>query len=153
MLDVKPFRQTAGMCGPASLKMVLGFFGMEKSEAELAELTHCDPEKGITAEVMVKAAESLGFKGLIKNFAEFEDIKKYLDKNTPVIVDWFSIDEGHYSVAIGLDDEFIYLRDPQQDDIHKIDLTTFKRVWFDFESDFIRIKDDMIIRRMIVIQK
>ncbi|MGD0977481.1 MAG: papain-like cysteine protease family protein [Minisyncoccia bacterium] len=157
MLNVKPFRQTAGMCGPATLKMVLEFFGVEKSEEELAELTHCDPEKGITGEVIVRAAETLGFKGMIKDFAEFEDIKNYLDKKIPVIVDWFSEFEnnydGHYSIVIGLDNDKIILQDPEVGGTREFPLELFKRIWFDFKNDFIVSKDDMIIRRMIVIYK
>jgi len=36
MLKVKPFRQTVGYCGPATLKMVLDYWGVNKTEKELA---------------------------------------------------------------------------------------------------------------------
>jgi predicted double-glycine peptidase len=40
MLEVKPFQETLheGMCGPASLKIVLDYFGVNKTENELADL-------------------------------------------------------------------------------------------------------------------
>ncbi|MDP1619404.1 MAG: cysteine peptidase family C39 domain-containing protein, partial [bacterium] len=80
MLDVKPYRQKPGFCGPASLKMVLDFYGVEKSEEELGKITKCDPDKGITGLAIVKAAEKLGFAGFLKDYAKLEDIKKFLTK-------------------------------------------------------------------------
>ena len=32
-------------------------------------------------------------------------------------------------------------------------LTTFKRLWFDFPNDYLKSKSELIIRRMIVIEK
>jgi len=36
LLDVKPFQETlnADMCGPASLKIVLGYYAFDKTEKE-----------------------------------------------------------------------------------------------------------------------
>jgi len=153
MLKVKPFLQTAGFCGPASLKMVLDFFGIKKSEKELIKLSGASREKGVGAKGLLKAAKKLGLKSFIKDFADFSDIKKYLAKEIPVIVDWFSQDEGHYSVVVGLDQKYIYLQDPQIAKIKKIDLKTFKRVWFDFPGQFLKRKNDIIIRRLIVVFK
>jgi len=69
----------------------------------------------------------------------------------PVIVDWFSADEGHYSVVVHIDKRFAYLNDPELARVRKIDVNTFERVWFDFESDYLRTPKDLILRRMIVI--
>lgn len=62
-LPVQPFQETlyAGMCGPASLKMVLGYYGVEKSEAELAKLCGTDPDLGTDDIGIKRAAEGLGF--------------------------------------------------------------------------------------------
>ena len=40
LLDVKPFQETlnADMCGPASLKIVSEYYGINKSEDELSQL-------------------------------------------------------------------------------------------------------------------
>ena len=76
-----------------------------------------------------------------------------LDNKIPVIIDWFSTDDGHYCVAVNIDKKNIYMQDPELGDIRKMDLETFKRVWFDFTGNFLKSKDQMVIRRMIVIQK
>lgn len=154
MLNVKPFRQSSGYCGPACLKMVLEYYGIKKSESELAKLSGCTSHKGVGVEGLLKAAKALGFKSSFKDFSDIQDIRKYvIDKKIPVIVDWFSTDDGHYSVVVGIDKNNIYLQDPELGGLRTIDIPTFKRIWFDFISDFLRSKDDMIIRRMIAIYK
>ena len=152
MLPVKPYLQSAGLCGPASLKMVLEYFGIDKSEKELAKLSKANPSKGTTAQNLVTAAKKLGFKAFYKDFSSITEIKKYIDKKIPVIVDWFSGDDGHYSVVADIDAKFIYLQDPDLNRINKIDLATFQRVWFDFEVPMLRKPKDVFIRRLIVAQ-
>ena len=76
MLNIKPFMQKSGYCGPASLKMILNFYGLNKTEKELAKLTGASKSKGVGAEGILKAARKLGFKGFYKDFSSFDDIKK-----------------------------------------------------------------------------
>ena len=68
MLNITPFRQKPGYCGPASLKMVLGFFGVKLTEKELVEITGCSKTRGIKAEGLVRGARKIGFKAKIKDF-------------------------------------------------------------------------------------
>lgn len=154
MLKIKPFRQKTGFCGPASLKMVLSFYGIEKTENELVKMTGCTTEAGVEAPIMVNTAKALGLEGFIVDNASLEDIKKYvLVKQIPVIVDWFSEDDGHYSVVVDIDKENIYLLDPSFGYVRAMRLEKFYRVWFDFPGRFITTKNDLIIRRMIVIYR
>jgi predicted double-glycine peptidase/predicted deacylase len=154
MLNITPFRQKPGYCGPASLKMVLGFFGVKLTEKELVEISGCSRTRGVRAEGIVQAAQKLGFLSKIKDFSDLKDISEYINrKKIPVIVDWFAFEGGHYSVVCGIDKENIYLEDPSLGHCRAMKLTTFKRLWFDFPNDFLRSKSEMIIRRMIVIEK
>ena len=152
MLNIKPFKQTPGFCGPACLKIVLNYYGVEKTETELAKLLNFDVKKGTPAKDFLEVANKLGFKAEIKDNSSFEDIKKYLRKKIPVIVDWFLNDEGHYSVVAGIDNENIYLQDPNLGHLRAMKLETFYRIWFDFPGDFLN-KDNLILRRIIVIEK
>lgn len=153
-INIKPFTQTTGMCGPTVLRMVFDFYGLTISEEELINLTHCDPNIGIEAEIMAKVSDELGFKTVIKDNATFDDLREYVvDKKIPVIVDWFSEDDGHYSVVVDIDSQNIYLQNPEFKEIQKMPLDKFKRVWFDFREDFIGSKEDVIIRRVIAIYK
>ncbi|MBM3200071.1 hypothetical protein FJZ53_03965 [Candidatus Woesearchaeota archaeon] len=155
MLRVKTFQQTqTGYCGPASLKMVLAYFGVEKSEKQLARLTRCSKKYGSEAEHILSAVKTLGFKGLVKDFSSFDDIRKFvINKRIPVIVDWFSVDDGHYSVVVGIDKKSIHFNDPENGKLREMSLKKFKTVWFDFPEDFLRSKKDLRIRRMLVIYK
>lgn len=163
-LDVKPFQETlhADMCGPASLKIVLDYYGVNKTEKELAELTGLVPRLGVDDESIAKAAKSLGFKVEIKDKSSFEDIENWLKKGVPVIVDWFTrgrqnyddskVADGHYSVVTGLDDEYIYLQDPETGGEKKIDREDFMKVWFDFTGYYLK-PEELIIRHLIAIYK
>ena len=164
VLPVQPFQETlhADMCGPASLKIVLAYYGIEKSEVEVAKLTGVVPCIGVNDMAIVKAAESLGLKSEIKNEASFKDIEYWLKKSVPVIVDWFTrgrrdypddeVADGHYSVVCGLDDGYIYLQDPEIGGVRKIERDDFMKVWFDFAGNALK-PEELILRQIIAIYK
>ncbi len=163
-LKLKSFQETSGMsyCGPASLKIVLSYYGIKRSEKELAKMAGWDKDLDVNDKGIKKAAEILGFKVKIKNGSNFGDIEKWLSKGVPVIIDWFTrgrndyLDsetaDGHYSVVAGLDDKFIYLEDPEIGKTRKIKRGDFLRVWFDFKGECIK-KNELIIRQIIAIYK
>ena len=163
-LNVKPFQETlhANMCGPASLKILLSYYGIDKSEQELARLANIAPDIGIDDKSITRVAESLGFKVQIKNESNFSDIEEWLKRGVPVIVDWFTrgrsdypdseVADGHYSVVIGLDDEYIYLQDPEIGGVRKIKREDFMKVWFDFPGKLIE-PNELIIRQIIAVYK
>ncbi len=162
LLPVKPFQETENMCGPASLKMILDYYGIQKSEEELAKICRTTHELGTSNEDLKKAAESFGFKVEMKDYSTFEDIKRWLDKKVPVIVDWFTrgkadyddsdIADGHYSIVVGLDDEKIYIQDPELGKIREIKRDDFMVVWFDFKGKYIK-PEELVIRQIIAIYK
>ena len=164
LLDVKPFQETlnADMCGPASLKIVLEYYGVNKSEDELAQLCKFKKGLGVDDRGIKTAAEKLGLRVVIKNNSSFKDIEKWFKKEVPVIVDWFTrgrndypeseTADGHYSVVAGLDNKFIYLQDPEIGRIRKIKKDDFMRVWFDFKGEYLK-PNELIIRQIIAIYK
>jgi len=164
VLKLKPFQETpnASMCGPASLKIVLEYYGVKAIEKELAKMAGWNKNLGIDDKGIEKAASSFGFKVKIKNNSNFKDIEKWLDKKVPVIVNWFTrgrrdytdsdIADGHYSVVAGLDNKFIYLQDPEIGKIRKLKRNDFMRVWFDFSGEYIK-PNELIIRQIIAIYK
>lgn len=161
LLNLDPFQETlhAGMCGPASLKIVLDYYEVDKSEQELALLTNTT-ELGTNTENIKHAAESLEFNVVIKDESNFSDIEEWLEKRVPVIVNWFTrgradysdseVADGHYSVVAGLDAEHIYLQDPEIGKMRTIKKEDFMRVWFDFSGEYIQ-PDELIIRQMIAV--
>ena len=165
LLPVKPFQETlgGGYCGPASLKMVLSYYGINKIEEELSKMCKRDPELGVDDKAITEVAESFGFKVEIKNNAEYKDVEGWLDRKVPVIVNWFTrgrydypednVADGHYSVVVGLDDKYIYLQDPEVGRVRKIEREDFLRVWFDFSTSHITSWEDMIVRQLIAVYR
>lgn len=162
ILNINPFQETlySGMCGPASLKIVLSYFGIDKSEEELSSLCNTDKELGITDLDIKRVSEKLGLKVQIQNNSTINDIENWLDKDIPVIVDWFTrgrseytdseVADGHYSVVSGLDKKHIYLQDPEIGKIRKIKRDDFLSVWFDFKGKYIS-PNELIIRQLIAV--
>jgi uncharacterized protein len=165
LLPVQPFQETLhkSYCGPAALKMVLNYYDIEKTEDELAALCGTTSDLGTDDQGIKRAAENCGLKVEIKNESTFDDIQGWLDKKTPVIVNWFtsgrpdypedSVPEGHYSVVVGLDDKNIYLQDPEVGRLRTITRDDFIRVWFDYTEDYPKSWEEMIIRQIIAIYK
>ena len=151
LLNVKPFRQSAGHCGPASLKIVLEYYGIHKSEKELSRLVGSTTAMGVSAENIARAAKKLKMNAIIKDYSNLADIASYLNRGILVIVDWFSQTDGHYSVVVGLSKENIYIQDPELGFLRTMKRHAFMTLWFDFEGKYMVRKEDIIIRRMIAI--
>ncbi len=165
MLPVKAFQETLheGMCGPACMKMILDYYGIEKQETEIAKLCGTEKFLGTNAETLICIAENFGLKTTLKNNSLFADIQGWLDQKVPVIVNWFSrgrsdypdsaVADGHYSIAVGLDEKHIYLQDPEIGKLRTLLHDDFYKVWFDFKGEAINTWDDMIIRQIIAVYK
>lgn len=152
MIRLKPFRQSAGLCGPASLKMVLEYYGVVVSEAVVARAAGATRTKGISKNGLIKAAKHFGFKVFAKERSTFRELGSFLRKGVPVIVDWFSESEGHYSVVIALDGKKITLMDPELGSKRQMPLHDFWRLWFDFPGDYLENPQDLVLRLMIVVE-
>ncbi|MDO8601297.1 MAG: cysteine peptidase family C39 domain-containing protein [bacterium] len=157
MLKLKPFRETPGLCGPASLKIVMDYYGVSVSEAEIAKQAGATQEKGVSIKGLMKAAKHFGFKAVAKRNSSLEELSRYVKKEVPVIVDWFSEDDGHYSVVADINKDNVILMDPSIRSLLiyvrrvKFSRETFLRIWFDFPGDHIRTPKDLILRLMLVI--
>ncbi len=153
ILKVKPFRQTPGYCGPASVKMVLRYYNIHAEEKEIARHARSSRSHGTSLQDLKRATKHYGFMLKVQDNSSLRNIQTYLDKDIPVIIDWFSQDDGHYSVAVGIDKRYVYLQDPELGALRKIEKAVFLRVWFDFKGRVIGSKKDMILRRMIILKK
>jgi ABC-type bacteriocin/lantibiotic exporter with double-glycine peptidase domain len=131
--------------------MVLDYYGLSVSEAKIARLAGATRKKGATKEKLIKAARQLGFKAFFKENSSLGDIRKLVQGRMPVIVNWFSEDDGHYSVVVAMDKKNIVLMDPELKGRRIMPLQTFYRIWFDFPGDYIKDKKEMILRLMIVV--
>ena len=157
MIKLKPFRETPGLCGPASLKMILDYYGVSVSEEDLAKVCGASKEKGTSIKGLIKGAKHFGFSVFLKEKSTLGDLKYFIKKKIPVIVDWFAEDDGHYSIVVDINKKEVVLMDPALRKIlvyirrRKFSPATFRRIWFDFPGDFIESKKQVVLRLMLVI--
>lgn len=130
-LDVPFFRQhTNYSCGPASLKMVLQYYGIHKSEDELYTMTKLT-EDGTVHGRMIRAANKCGLHVFVDKNTSIDALKYHIDEGTPVIVNFLEpkYDEGHYAVVIGYDHGNIILNDPLHGAEFRISFHDFESRW------------------------
>lgn len=154
-------KQRKAMCGPACMKIVASFFGVDVSERRIARICKASRITGTTGANIVKGAHRLGFSAGIFDHADFRMIARWLRKGVPVIVDWMStasigrdrnpVAVGHYSVVCGLTKTHIILQDPALGIRRKLSRRNFRKTWFDFAKVHPEANDDLIIRRIIVV--
>lgn len=111
------------------MQSVLAYYGHGFTEEFLAKELGSDAESGTDHVKMAAYANRLGIKAEVKTNLKIEDLKPYLDRDQPVIVEAQAygmkdgvevpehglhqrVDQGHYMVAIGLDQNNIYFMDP-----------------------------------------
>ena len=132
ILNLPSIRQSTGYtCGVASLQVVLAYYDVLYREDILAGYACSSPDAGTHPANIVRAVQIVNgdknkhFSAEIIQNAAVDDIKKFLDDETPVIIDiqaWQDEDnkvawkddwiDGHYVVATGYDDDNIYFEDP-----------------------------------------
>jgi ABC-type bacteriocin/lantibiotic exporter with double-glycine peptidase domain len=128
-------QETDFSCGPASLKMVLGHFGLEKEERELIELTGAQAGLGCHPTTIVNAAKKLGFDAEYVDHSSLDEIKERMDKGEMIIVDWFSPEvNGHYSVVVEVTDGNITLANPTHGDYTVMTHSDFLNHWFELDE-------------------
>jgi ABC-type bacteriocin/lantibiotic exporter with double-glycine peptidase domain len=160
-LKTRRFRQSEARCGPAALKIVAQYFGIELQEAALARICRTSSISGTAGINLVTAARKLGFAAKIVDGASLKMIAAWLRRGIPVIVDWMSTGHseagpsrvacGHYSVVCGLTPKEIILEDPAIGRKRRLPRHAFMSVWYDFKHLFPKKNDDPVIRRMVVI--
>ncbi|MDO8601128.1 MAG: C39 family peptidase [bacterium] len=154
IIDIKPFRQTPNYCGPAVVKMRAQLDGILITEEEAIKLTGATKEMGASGSGIKKALEHLGFNVFSKENDtpnnSLDDLRYYIWKKIPVIVDWLSEDGGHYSIVVGIDKKNVILRDPSFWRIRRISIKKFLEFWLDWPGDYAETKNDVILRFMLV---
>lgn len=141
-----------GSCGPTSLRMILEHYGLKKSERELIKLTNCSIANGTTADDLVRAAKYLGFNAYYSDNNTWENLYNEVNKNGPVIVDWFSQISGHYSPVYDIYKNEIVLADPEYGFVREMKKDDFLSLWFDFDKFYPETQSDFFVRRMITIR-
>jgi predicted double-glycine peptidase len=150
-LKVPVVDQSPGLCGPSALKAVLAYWGIDTTEQKLAELAEVDPEVGATEIQLIKAAEALGFRTLHKFEATLDDLRQAIDLwKIPVLVDWFSVYDTHWSVVCAINEEYVYLMDPEKVMMRAVPIERWVKVWFTYPGEQIS-PQDLQMRSMLLV--
>lgn len=160
MIKIKPFKQSRGMCGPASMKMIMDYYGVVRSEKHWARLTankinektgKIDLYYGCSEFKMVEAAKALGFKALTKQHSSIVELKRYAERGVPVMVNWFSENGSHFSVVVGFEKNKIVMVDPHIGLVRKFKIEEFTDRWFDFLGP--PSQKNLLLRGVVVIHQ
>jgi len=128
-------QQTEYTCGPASVKMVLSYFGINVSELKILKIMNTKQKSGTKNLEFPKIFEKYKLNYVVMRNAKLDDLKTYLLRKYMVIVSYVYYDEdwhteiGHYSVLRKIDSNYVYLYDPYFGLAHKIQLREFFKVW------------------------
>lgn len=143
-VHVNHYLQSAGLCGPASLKILLSHFGKDFSEEQLARLAHATSDAGAEHEGMVEAIKEIGGFVFVKEEGNIEELEYFVNKTKlPVIIGWFDKDSDHYglpvgdhySVVVSVTDKSIIIVDPSieiEQGKRLLSRDIFSKIWFDF---------------------
>lgn len=136
-IKVERFKQTTGLCGPASLKILLSHFDKNYTEEQLAQLASSvaglERGAGTEHEGLIKAAKAVGGYVFAKEGGTLEELEYFIKKEKlPVIIGWFDRDNDHYSVLVSITEKNIVIVDPAADDERWLERETFPQIWFDF---------------------
>ena len=79
-LKVKSFEQSESMCGPASLKILLSYFGKNYSEKQLVDFCSSTIEKGTDYKGMIRGAKKTGSFAFVKKNGTIKELEYFLKK-------------------------------------------------------------------------
>jgi ABC-type bacteriocin/lantibiotic exporter with double-glycine peptidase domain len=139
LLPVPHHRQShPGACLPAATRMVLGFLGEVISEADLADLL--GTQAFGTPAPNLHRLEQMGFSVSYESVT-LTTLQSYLETGVPCLVfvrtgdlPYWHEDTAHVLVAIGIDENSIYVNDPAFDEAPQtIPLDYFMLAWSEFD--------------------
>jgi ABC-type bacteriocin/lantibiotic exporter with double-glycine peptidase domain len=141
-LPVPPYKQSRdGRCLPACVRMVLAYFGQERSEDELARLLQTR-SFGTSAD-RIRLISQLGYAVTFEPGTE-SDLRRHLAHNLPCIIflktealPYWKVEDSHAVVLVGMTPEIVYLNDPAFDqNPQPVPLQNFLLAWSEFDYEY-----------------
>lgn len=153
MIPIKPYKQSRGYCGITCLMSIFDYYSIKTSENKLVKLSNSTRKDGCTAEDLISASSYFGFDSFYKENSSIKDIKKYVSKGIPIIIDWFSpTGGGHYSIIVNVNYKELTYMDPEFGEFKKMRIDDFVSKWFDYNGNAPLSKEDFILKGMIAIK-
>lgn len=128
------YPQQEYFCGPTTLSEVAGFYGLQKSPADIAPNTFTPGLEGTLQIEMAAATRQLGLVAYEQKRASMSQLLSLVADNIPVIVlqnnsiAW--LPQWHYAVVIGYDIETAeVILHTGVTQAHRLNFATFERTW------------------------
>lgn len=143
--------QTFNNCGPATLSMILSFYGVNATQAELGNKMRPwqnqsgdNDDKNVFSYQFIDLARAYGLSGVNRPNGDIELLKRFTANGIPVIVKtWLNVNDdiGHFRVVRGFDEErkVIIQDDSYHGPNRKIPYYDFLSMWQPFNYDYIVI--------------
>lgn len=155
-MKIKPIKQRdASACGPASIEMVLAYFGLPHSFEEIAEISQYKKKDGLSNKDLVETLQVLGLIVQEKANATWADLARFNKANQVIIVSWMKLGYiGHFSVVEEVRQHHITLVDPEIGKTTELEKTIFMRLWMDYDDMWYPAKNtDIQLRWLCVTSK
>ncbi len=128
-LEVPFVPQESETCGPASLAMVLAFWGEEVTHDELVDAVMMPDDKGVRGSRLIALARARGFRALAFE-GDLPLVHDYVSREWPLIV---ALDAGHGRfhdvVVVGFEGDSVLLHDPAKGRAQRVRIRAFQKKW------------------------
>jgi hypothetical protein len=145
ILDLPKTRQGENWtCGANVVQKICAYYGEDYREMDLAKILGSTPDSGTYLKPMIDFFTKAKFKIDVRERMTIADLKKYIDKDIPVILmiqawvkekkeyaDWSN---GHFTVCIGYTKDELLFADPSLYDIGYIPMKDLYERWHDFDE-------------------
>jgi aldose sugar dehydrogenase len=147
----KHYYQTFNNCGPATLSMVLNYYGEGTTQEELGRILRPyqnpqgdNDDKSVSLTEMASEAENRSYIALYKANGDINIIKQLTSNGIPLIVTtWLKSNEdvGHYRIVTGYDTnkKIIYQNDSYQGPNKEYGFNEFLGLWQPFNYQYLII--------------
>src|SRR3990170_3221839 len=141
--------QTFNNCGPATLSMILNWYGVKASQSELGDKMRPyqipsgdNDDKTIFTYEFTEWAQKYGLKAVDRRNGDIETLKRFTANGIPVVVKtWLHLNEdiGHFRIVRGFNEEaqVIIQDDSYEGPNRRISYFDFLSMWQPFNYDYI----------------
>ncbi len=118
-------------CGPATWKMVLGYFGVRAPLDRLIRELRTSKKTGTTHREMVRLARRYGLRAGSRGGATVADLRRALAEGSLSVVNYIlpGDEVSHYAVVSGLTPDAVLLHDPSEGAYFRVRLGEFRQRW------------------------
>lgn len=152
-MKIKVLKQRdASACGPTVIKMSTDYFGLNFSQKKINEVSRYKELDGMSNEDIVKTLEILGLSAQEKKGTSWEELIQLNTEKNVLIVSWMLKGYiGHVSVVEKVTKDAIFLAEPTEGRIIKMNKVIFMRLWFDYDDMWWPEKNSDIQMRWIAV--